>query len=516
MQWFYKAADGRVFGPLTTAEFKALAEHGHLTPSTLVKQLGDERWVAASHVYGLIQHQQTAPSGDSEPPPLPQSECADVVTAPPQHHADRIARRLAGVPLAAWLAISALGTVATAAIVLLIVLLNRSDEAQQQRNVVEKQAAESPKTVTVTPTSPPTQFATSAQAAIEKPASTVPPMPPVPHHPEIRDDASPEIHAARYLIDDLAGQFGADTTKWPPDSLALARELKRQVMPWRKHLGETNHPDAEVISRNVSPSVVTIKVVKENSGGTGSGFIARDGGVIVTNFHVIQGAKSAKVVFDDGKTADVDGFLAADPGRDLAVLHVESPNGQLKPLTLASTLPVQGAAVFAFGSPLGLRGSMVDGTVSAIRRGDEVPNHDTNMVWIQTNAYISPGNSGGPLVNADGEVIGVNTFTIVGERQLNFAVSAGDVASVVGASGTVARSLNDLPRSQFDERVTKGDFGNKHARPDEIKGQTFAGRQREAAVIARNILNFYGSVEKMPPRVREAYENAKRTASEAK
>ena len=90
MQWFYKS-DGRVLGPLTTAEFKALAEHGHLTPNTLVKQSGDERWVAASHVDGLFQQPQTVVSGDSEPPPS-QTNIADVVTAPPPQQADSVTR----------------------------------------------------------------------------------------------------------------------------------------------------------------------------------------------------------------------------------------------------------------------------------------------------------------------------------------------------------------------------------------------------------------------------------------
>ena len=210
--------------------------------------------------------------------------------------------------------------------------------------------------------------------------------------------------------------------------------------------------------------MVTVEVTRDNYKVTGSGFIVGSDGMIVTNFHVIQGTKKARIVFDDGKGADIDGFLAADPGKDLAVLHIKPPNGHFKPLTLASTLPVQGAAVFAFGSPLGLRRSMVDGTVSAIRRGDEVLHHDTDMVWIQTSAYISPGNSGGPLVNADGEVIGVNTFTIVGERQLNFAVSAGDVANLVSVSSTTARPLDDLHGPHLDERVTRDDFDKAQAR----------------------------------------------------
>jgi S1-C subfamily serine protease len=181
--------------------------------------------------------------------------------------------------------------------------------------------------------------------------------------------------------------------------------------------------DLAPLVAKVDPSIVTIAIQNQAQG---SGFVVDAKGLIVTNYHVIEGAKWAVVTFADKKTYSVDGFIAITPTKDLALLHIRHRGNELPPLRLAENVPVKGERVFAFGSPMGLTGSVSDGIVAAIRTGQDVREtlrhlahrdvykeglgYDVDAQWIQTTAPISPGNSGGPLVNARGEVVGVNTW----------------------------------------------------------------------------------------------------------
>jgi len=198
---------------------------------------------------------------------------------------------------------------------------------------------------------------------------------------------------------------------------------------------------ADLIEK-VEPSIVRVDVYGQTSRGHGSGFVIDREGRIITNFHVISEAVRAEVVFKDGFTAPVLGTLAALEKQDLAVLQVKCPADRLTPIRIAATLPRKGERVAAFGAPLGFSFTASDGLVSALRSGEELdgeflnlhmPLHsDPRQTWIQTTAPISKGNSGGPLVNLRGEVVGVNTLSIpqLGQN-LNFAVSCLDVSSAV-------------------------------------------------------------------------------------
>ncbi|WP_230465482.1 S1C family serine protease [[Actinomadura] parvosata] len=152
----------------------------------------------------------------------------------------------------------------------------------------------------------------------------------------------------------------------------------------------------------VLPSVVSV----ETRSAGGSGFVVDGSGHILTNAHVVRGSGTVTVVLHDGSrlTARVAG---ADDDEDLAVLEVDHP-GELTPATLgrSSELSV-GDQVLAIGSPLGLSGTVTSGIVSALDR--EVRLGGSRRTAVQTDASINPGNSGGPLVNARGEVVGVNT-----------------------------------------------------------------------------------------------------------
>jgi 2-alkenal reductase len=182
--------------------------------------------------------------------------------------------------------------------------------------------------------------------------------------------------------------------------------------------------------RNVSPGVVAILIYGDSSDifsvGSGSGFVIDKEGHIATNFHVVQNASQLIVYFPSGIKVRGE-VIGTDPDSDLAILEVDLPAKSLTPLPLGDSDKLQvGQIVVAIGNPFGLRGTMTTGIVSSISRTleslNESPRSDDDIVAryftagdiIQTDAAINPGNSGGPLLNLNGEVIGINRaiFTV--------------------------------------------------------------------------------------------------------
>jgi serine protease Do len=225
--------------------------------------------------------------------------------------------------------------------------------------------------------------------------------------------------------------------------------------------------------RKVSPSVVQILVsgygqVEEGEHGNtgvvigrqraiGSGFVIDSSGYIVTNAHVVKGAQRVQVVLssvnsDDSADAVLSAKTSLVPARiigvtneiDLALLKVDVTG--LRALKLASYRNLrQGESVFAFGSPEGLRNTVTHGIISAVARQTDP---DSTMVYIQTDAPINPGNSGGPLVNVDGEVVGVDTFILSqsgGNEGLGFAIPC----SVVNIAYQQLRKFGHLHRPEI-------------------------------------------------------------------
>jgi len=187
----------------------------------------------------------------------------------------------------------------------------------------------------------------------------------------------------------------------------------------------------EMVKR-IKPSVVHI----ETDTGYGTGFLVGANGVIVTNHHVIADTSSATAVFSGGRTVVVTRVLATEPEKDLALLQLDPRVSALpSPLRLRETLPEQGESVFAYGGPLGLNDSVSDGIISAVRMR-QAGGTRSSITLIQHTAPISPGNSGGPLLNSRGEVIGVNTLASFGKAQnLNFAVSSREVINLLNRAG---------------------------------------------------------------------------------
>jgi S1-C subfamily serine protease len=141
----------------------------------------------------------------------------------------------------------------------------------------------------------------------------------------------------------------------------------------------------------------------------GSGFVIDKAGHIVTNYHVVAGARSVQVSFSDNESMRAK-LVGADPSSDVAVLQVNAHARALKPLVLGNSDTVQvGDPVAAIGNPFGLDRSITTGIVSALQRPITAPNGFTIDHVIQTDAALNHGNSGGPLLNAEGQVIGVNS-----------------------------------------------------------------------------------------------------------
>jgi len=205
----------------------------------------------------------------------------------------------------------------------------------------------------------------------------------------------------------------------------------------------------------IAPSVVNIQVQSTSSAsalpqipglplpegdlplqrGEGSGFIYDNEGHIVTNNHVVAGAQKVIVNFNNGMWARAE-VVATDPQADLAVIKVTPPEGmEWRPLALAEDNGLKvGHMVIAIGNPFGLQGTMTTGIVSALGRGFPVGSFGTGRYTlpdvIQTDAAINPGNSGGPLLNLDGEVVGVN-FAIESQTRQNSGVGFVIPASIV-------------------------------------------------------------------------------------
>lgn len=199
--------------------------------------------------------------------------------------------------------------------------------------------------------------------------------------------------------------------------------------------------------RRVKPSVVS--VITYNATGepliSGSGFFIRPGEVI-TNLHVIEGATRAEIRTLDGKgkTYHVTGMLNVDEEGDIALLSVDVPADRVRAVSLAEEMPEEGEDIFVIGNPLRLEGSVSNGIVSALR---EVPNLGK---IIQITAPISHGNSGSPLFNMKGQVIGVVTIKVTNGQNINLALGAPRLAALRAAKLVT-----------FDERAARTKSGQQ-------------------------------------------------------
>ncbi len=199
---------------------------------------------------------------------------------------------------------------------------------------------------------------------------------------------------------------------------------------------------------------------QQSSQATGSGFLVDNDGHILTNAHVVEGAKSVTVQLGDGAEQDAQ-VVGSDPSSDIALLKVDNTEGA-HPLPLGDSSKVQvGDPVVAIGNPFALDRTVTSGIVSALQRQIQAPNGFSISDVIQTDAAINPGNSGGPLINGAGEVIGINSqieSQSGGNEGVGFAVpikTAADVVSQLENGGQVHQPYLGISGEDIDPQIAQ-------------------------------------------------------------
>ena len=276
------------------------------------------------------------------------------------------------------------------------------------------------------------------------------------------------LAAAAYFWPRLTGEDDWSGQEWESE-----KELTVDLPACQAEEGmtlrlEESHGSAltpQEIYRLVNPSVVTVEVWLDKSMSIGTGVIFTDDGYLLTNYHVVEGGWRCQVLLADNRLFEAK-YVAGDRDNDLAVLKIDGTDLPAAELGRSDDLAV-GDPVYAIGNPLGveLRGTFTNGIVSAINRDVQVDGR--SMTLVQTNAALNSGNSGGPLINQYGQVVGINTIKMYSEfstvEGLGFAIPTSTLEYIVNQLLEYGEVLPE-PRigvsvSTIGEVLPNGDVG---------------------------------------------------------
>jgi putative serine protease PepD len=246
----------------------------------------------------------------------------------------------------------------------------------------------------------------------------------------VRPRTTPTVTLAAVLAAGACIGAGGGAATYAALSSGKGKTVVRQVtVSDVQPASNTGNLSVQSIYRLANKGVVEITAAQ----GQGSGFVYDGDGHIVTNAHVVDGASSVSVKFWNGKTFTAQ-VVGTDASTDLAVLKVNAPTSELFPLSLGDSSKVLvGDNVVAIGSPFGLAGTVTSGIVSALHREMTSPNRFAIADSIQTDAAINHGNSGGPLLDAQGKVVGVTSqieSNSGGNEGVGFAIPSNTVRSI--------------------------------------------------------------------------------------
>jgi S1-C subfamily serine protease len=271
---------------------------------------------------------------------------------------------------------------------------------------------------------------------------------------------SRSLKVAAALVAAVALGAGGGVAAYALAGDSATQTIVRQVTVTNSEPANSSVLSVSSLYDRVHKGVVTVKVTTAQGDALGSGFVVDTQGHIVTNDHVVDGASSISVEFEDGATYDAT-LVGADASTDVAVIKVDAPSSELTPLQLGDSSSVGvGDAVVAIGSPLGLDETVTSGIVSALHRTITSPNNFSIPDAIQTDAAINHGNSGGPLLDLEGRVIGINSqieSDSGGNDGIGFAVPSNTVKSVVTqliASGKVEHAYLGVAVATIDDSLS--------------------------------------------------------------
>ena len=247
----------------------------------------------------------------------------------------------------------------------------------------------------------------------------------------LRNSAREQERADRFYRDDYQQAESSE-----PEAVTIPTYPTGEGAELRVEAAGGTELTAQEIYRLVNPSVVTVLAQLEDGVSVGTGVIFTQDGYILTNYHVVAGGRECSVTLDSGRGYEAN-YVAGDAENDLAVLKVDLTGLPAASFGDSDALTV-GDKVYAIGNPLGveLRGTLTDGIVSAINR--DVWVEGRTMTLIQTNAALNSGNSGGPLINIYGQVVGINTI------KMSSAYSSVEGLGFALPISSIQRMVNDL------------------------------------------------------------------------